>query len=217
MTRTPEEWIADLMGLFIQGIVIPAFPFLIVSLLDLSFPSISGKLEMHSLLQFILSFVVVDYIYYWNHRVFHKRSFWTIHRLHHSSRYLDIFVTSRNSLFTSFLIVYVWAQIIGMFFLKDSTPFMVGLGLTFALDLWRHSGMKHSQFIHSTFEWAIILPENHVLHHSLLGRTKNFGANFCFWDKLHGTYSNELIANKNLEKITNKNIWYELFYPWKVK
>ena len=216
LSRSAQEWTADLVGLFIQGIIIPAFPFLMIPLLDLAFPTFK-KIEMNVLFQFFLSFVVVDYLYYWNHRIFHKRSLWSVHRLHHSSRYLDIFATSRNSLVTSFLFVYVWAQILGMFLLKDSTPFMLGLGFTFALDLWRHSGIRHNQMIHSFFGWALILPDQHVLHHSLTGRTKNYGANLCWWDKLHGTYSATIIPNQNLERLSDRNIWRELLIPWKGK
>lgn len=214
LSRSVDEWTADLMGLFIQGIIIPAFPFLMIPVLDLIFPTFR-KFEMNDFLQFLLSFIVVDYLYYWNHRIFHKRHFWSLHRLHHSSRYLDIFATSRNSLITSFLFVYVWAQILGMFLLKDSTPFMLGLGFTFALDLWRHSGIRHNQIIQQILGFALILPEQHVLHHSLSGRTKNYGANFCWWDKLHGTYSSVIIPNQNLEKLSDKNIWRELLVPWK--
>lgn len=215
LSRSPEEWTADMVGLFIQGMIIPAFPFLIVPLLLIAFPTLGGKFEIHDLIQFVLAFIIVDYFYYWNHRIFHKRQLWSIHRLHHSSRYLDIFATSRNSLITSFLFVYVWSQILGMFLLKNSDAFMLGLGITFALDLWRHSGIKHNHMIYSALSWALIMPEQHVLHHSLTGRTKNYGANLCWWDKLHGTYSATIIQNQNLEKLSDKNIWRELFVPWK--
>src|SRR5262245_27845024 len=118
-SRTGEEWIADIAGLIIQGIIIPAFPFMVVPILAHFFPGLNGKVELHVVLQFLLSFVVVDYIYYWNHRFFHRRSYWPVHRLHHSARFLDVFATSRNSLITSFLFVYVWSQIFAMYFLKD--------------------------------------------------------------------------------------------------
>lgn len=214
-SRSKEEWFADSAGLFIQGVIIPAFPFLTVPLLAHQFPALSGSLDMPAIFQFVLSFVFVDYLYYWNHRIFHKRSYWAIHRLHHSSRHLDIFATSRNSLITSFLFVYVWSQILALFLLKDSTPFMLGLGITFALDLWRHSGIKHADWVHTMLGWFLILPEQHVLHHSLTGRTKNYGANLNWWDKLHSTYSGNVVANKNLERLSDKNLWNELLTPWK--
>lgn len=215
MSRSREEWIADMMGLFIQGVLIPAFPFLLVPVLYSAFPTIAGKLEVNSIVQFLLSFVVVDYIYYWNHRFFHKKSLWPVHRLHHSSRHLDIFATSRNSLVTSFMFIYIWSQTVAMFLLKDSSAFMLGLGLTFALDLWRHSGVRHPQILEKSLNWILIMPGQHVVHHSVTGRTKNYGANLCWWDKLHRTYSPVVVENKNLEKLSDKNVWRELVTPWK--
>ncbi len=215
MSRSKEEWTVDITGLFIQGILIPAFPLLIVPVLFTLFPTYGGKIELDSFFQFILSFLVVDYLYYWNHRLFHKKTFWSIHRLHHSSRHLDIFATSRNSLVTSFMFVYVWAQIFALFFFKDASAFMLGLGLTFAMDLWRHSGVRHPEPIAKALNWFLIMPDQHVVHHSLTGRTKNYGANFCWWDKAHGTYSPAVIQNKNLEKLSDKNVWRELISPWK--
>ncbi|MFP5387494.1 MAG: sterol desaturase family protein [Bacteriovoracia bacterium] len=216
-SRNRDEWTADIFGLLIQGIAIPAFPFFVVPLSATMLPSLHGRFDVHPVAQFLLSFVLVDYLYYWNHRFFHGRKFWAIHRLHHSSRHLDLFATSRNSFITSFLFVYVWAQIGGMLLLKDSTPFMMGLAVTFALDLWRHSGHSQPDLVKNLFGWFLILPEQHVFHHSLTGRTKNYGANLNWWDKLHGTYSEKIIANRELEKISGKNIWSELFIPWRSK
>lgn len=215
-SRTKEEWTADMAGLFIQGVIVPAVPFLTVPFLYEFFPAFAGKIDLSGFVQFILSFVLVDYLYYWNHRIFHRRHYWFIHRMHHSSRHLDVFATSRNSMITSFLFVYIWSEIIGMYLLKDSTFFMLGLGLTFALDLWRHSGVKQPHALHSALSWAFIMPEQHVLHHSLVGRNRNYGANFCWWDKLHGTFSPNEVKNKELERTTNRNVWQELFTPWKV-
>lgn len=216
-SRTREEWTADLIGLFIQGVLIPAVPFLIVPVLGILLPQFERSLDLDEVIQFVLSFVLVDYAYYWNHRLFHKKDYWPVHRLHHSSRHLDILATSRNSLITSFLFVYLWAQILGMFLLKDPTAFLFGLGLTFALDLWRHSGIRQPQIIHQALGWALILPEHHVLHHSLIGRNKNFGANLCWWDKIHGTYSSDHVQNRNLEKLSEKDLWNELISPWSKK
>lgn len=215
LQRSKEEWTVDLIGLFIQGVFIPAFPFLILPILSYVAPDFDHIIEIDPFIQFVLSFVVVDYLYYWNHRIFHSKNFWHIHRLHHSARHLDVLATSRNSLFTSFLFVYVWVQIAALYLLKDSTPFLLGLAFTFALDLWRHSGLDVHPLVRSLFGWVLILPEQHVLHHSVAGRTKNYGANIVWWDKFHGTYSANTVRNANLEKLNEKNYWQELLLPRK--
>jgi sterol desaturase/sphingolipid hydroxylase (fatty acid hydroxylase superfamily) len=212
-SRSKNEWIVDLSGLFIQGVIVPLTPFFLVFLLRLIFPNLSGQFELHTLLQFIISFVIVDYIYYWNHRIFHSRKYWHIHRLHHSSIHLDIASTSRNSFIASFLFVYLWFQTVVMFLFKDHSGFMLGLLLTFCLDLWRHSGLKTPKRIRGFTSWILLLPEEHLLHHSVQGRNKNFGANLSWWDRIHGTYSNKIIENKNLNPANRHNVLRELFFP----
>jgi sterol desaturase/sphingolipid hydroxylase (fatty acid hydroxylase superfamily) len=213
LTRSQEEWTVDLAGLVIQGIFIPALPFGVKALLTNLFPDTLGLIDIHPAIQFITSFVLIDYIYYWNHRCFHSKHFWYLHRLHHSARHLDVLATSRNSLFTSLLFIYIWAQIAALYFLKDCAAFLLGLSLTFALDLWRHSGLEVRTLFRKILGWALILPEQHVLHHSIYGRTMNYGANFNWWDKLHGTYSEDKIRNSKLEQLSNKDYVKELLFP----
>ncbi len=56
---------------------------------------------------FLLNFVVIDFLYYWQHRWFHRiRPLWKLHRCHHTARRVDIWVTSRNTLVMHFLFVY---------------------------------------------------------------------------------------------------------------
>jgi sterol desaturase/sphingolipid hydroxylase (fatty acid hydroxylase superfamily) len=213
MSRNKNEWVVDLFGLFIQGVIIPLLPIVIVPFLEHFFPSLNKSINMSPVYQFLTSFVLVDYLYYWNHRFFHTKKFWHIHRLHHSSKQLDVFATSRNSFLTSFVFVYLWSQIIGLYLLEDPTYFLAGFGLTFALDLWRHGGVSTPNIVRKILSPIIILPEHHVFHHSLSGRTKNYGANLSCWDKIHRTFSNEIIPNQNLEKLPSTKIWSELLYP----
>jgi sterol desaturase/sphingolipid hydroxylase (fatty acid hydroxylase superfamily) len=215
--RSGDEWLLDLAGLFIQGVVVPALPFVTAPLLAIAFPTLDRSLELNAPQQFLLSFVAVDYLYYWNHRVFHSRRFWALHRVHHSARHLDVLVTSRNSVLTSFLFVYVWAQTMALFLLEDGAAFSLGLALTFALDLWRHSGAAVPPGARALLAPVLILPAQHVLHHSLPGRNRNFGANLCWWDKLHGTFSPEEVPNRNLEKSHATDVWRELFAPWRCR
>ncbi len=213
--RGGDDWFLDLFGLFIQGVIVPAVPFLVAPLLAITLPSLKQSIDMSTPLQFLLSFVLVDYIYYWNHRYFHTRKLWDLHRVHHSARHLDVFVTSRNSFLTSFLFVYIWGHCTALFLLKDSTGFSLGLALTFALDLWRHSGLSVNPGLRGVLSPVLILPTEHILHHSPTGRNRNFGANLCWWDKIHGTYSAEEVPNRNLERISSTNLWREIFWPWR--
>ena len=212
-SRTKQEWIIDLIGLFIQGVIIPLVPVLLIPVLVYFFPYLYKKTELNPWYQMFISFVLVDYLYYWNHRYFHTKTFWHIHRLHHSSKHLDVFATSRNTFITSFVFVYLWTQTLAIFLLSDPTYFLAGFALTFALDLWRHCGVTTPKSWSKLLKLFFITPEHHVFHHSKVGRNKNFGANFNWWDKIHGTFNPEIIANESLEKLTGEKIWDELIFP----
>ncbi len=216
LSRSKEEWIVDFMGLIIQGVIIPLTPLMMIPLLKYFVPSLHQSVHIDPIGQFIISFFVVDYLYYWNHRFFHSKTFWHIHRLHHSSRHLDVFATSRNSLVTSFVFIYVWAQVIGLYLIQDPTFFLAGFGCTFALDLWRHGGVATPKILKNLMSPILILPEHHIYHHAVLGRTKNYGANLNWWDRIHGTFSNEMIQNENLEKLPSRSIWLEIFSPRRI-
>ena len=61
-----------------------------------------GAVEVPSWLAFVISFVVIDYAYYWNHRLLHG-ALWRWHAVHHTASRLDVVVTSRNTLWTPLL------------------------------------------------------------------------------------------------------------------
>lgn len=215
LSKSKTEWFYDGIGLFIQGVIIPLAPFSILPFMNSFFPELKGSVEIAGWIQFGLSFIVVDYLYYWNHRFFHTKNYWSLHRLHHSARILDIFATSRNSLITSFLMVYFWVQILGIFLLKDSTGFMLGLAFTFALDLYRHSGIRGPLWLNQFLGKFLIVSEHHIYHHSLKGRNRNFGANFSWWDKLHGTFSAETVLNNNLDSLPQGKMMKNILMPWR--
>ncbi len=79
------DWILNLSGFFMQGLVIPAAGFLLATYL---FPSVLPKL--HHCLQigfigaFLLNFIGVDFLYYLQHRAFHRVPWlWKLHAPHH--------------------------------------------------------------------------------------------------------------------------------------
>ena len=125
---------------------------------------------------------------------------------------MDVFATSRNTLWTSFFIVYLWVGALFIFLLSDPTYFFVGAGCSAALDLW-----KHSNFLSSTFlsdKLFIATPIDHQWHHSSKPHL-NYGANFNLWDKLHGTYLREVEKPTSLGIKPGLPLWKSLFFPFK--
>jgi sterol desaturase/sphingolipid hydroxylase (fatty acid hydroxylase superfamily) len=191
MQRRPAEWTLDTLGLLVQGLAVPALQItLIYGLLNLIAPAAKASLDLSPLLAFLLNFVAVDYLYYWNHRALHTQAFWKTHAVHHTPEQADVFITSRNTLWTPLLIVYVWVNGLMLFLLKDPVPFLLSASITASLDLWRHTTfitVPGSPF-HRVLALLFITPNEHLWHHSRERAGCNFGANLSLWDRLHGTY-----------------------------
>lgn len=185
------EWVLDGAGLFVQGTLIPllaAFP--LAWLLAKALPGVAGRLAVPGWAGFLLSFVLVDYAYYWNHRLLHTRRGWPIHQVHHTVTVMDVVGTSRNTLWSSFFIVYLWANALFLFTLKEPLFYAMGATLTSALDLWRHSalGPRQDGLLDRLLSPWLVLPRDHAWHHGSATVDRNFGANLKVWDRLHGTW-----------------------------
>ncbi|MCG8314234.1 MAG: sterol desaturase family protein [Pseudomonadales bacterium] len=186
--RVTNDWVLDLSGLLIQGALIPWLQVAVIVVgLGVLVPQYQGTWNLPGWLAFGVCFVLVDYAYYWNHRLFHKRKLWTVHKVHHSATQMDVFNTSRNTLWTSFLIVYLWLNGIMIYLLADPYYYILAITVTAILDLWRHSRLQPKGGLEKILGSFLILPKDHAWHHSQDIYDVNFGANLNFWDRLHGT------------------------------
>jgi sterol desaturase/sphingolipid hydroxylase (fatty acid hydroxylase superfamily) len=165
---------------------------------------------------FLLNFVAVDYLYYWNHRLLHTQRFWTTHAVHHSARQADVFITSRNTLWTPLLIVYVWANGALVYLLADPAPFLLAVALTASLDLWRHTVFFAAPGgrLHRLLALVLVTPNEHLWHHSSARATCNFGANLSVWDRLHGTFYSPAHRPASLGIPVRLSLWRRLLFPY---
>lgn len=184
MTRTRADWANDLFGLAFQGVGVTWLQ--LVALPRLWGPV--DRLTISPVFSFLLGLVLVDYLYYWNHRLLHLKAFWPLHARHHSAEIPDWISTARNFPLTPLVIVYVWAGAAAAIWIDSPVPFFAALSVGSALDLWRHSGWgpRAGSGLHRFLSKVLVLPDAHARHHAEGGRA--YGANFVWWDKLHGTW-----------------------------
>jgi sterol desaturase/sphingolipid hydroxylase (fatty acid hydroxylase superfamily) len=215
-TKSREDWILDGLGLLVQGLLIPILQIAVIYQLYRYFlPLPQGCLHLPQVATFLLSFILVDYLYYWNHRCLHSRWFWHLHQVHHTVTDMDVLGTSRNSLWTSFLIIYLWIHALFLYLLHDSTGYLIGVSITAALDLWRHSQLAiapQSWLFRLLSPW-LILPQDHAWHHASDSGCRNYGANLKIWDKLHGTYYYCKEPPASLGIPTTLTLTQKLLYP----
>ncbi len=214
------DWLLDLSGLFVQGWLIPWLQVVgVVAALRAVVPSLEGALVLPFapwLCGFLLSFVAVDYVYYWNHRLLHHPRLFFAHLVHHTLSEMDVLGTSRNTLWTSFLIVYLWLHGAALFFLRDTSGYVFGVALGAALDLFRHSTFDPKLGpLGRVLDAVLILPRDHAWHHAESGPHGNYGANLKLWDELHGTLIRSADRPQRLGLRLPMGLARRLFFPVK--
>lgn len=213
--KSREDWMLDAIGLCFQGILIPILQLTVVyQLYHYLLPFHQQCWNLYPVGAFLLSFVFVDYLYYWNHRLLHSQWLWPLHRVHHTVTEMDVLGTSRNTLWTSFLIVYLWIHALFIYLLQNPTWYIVGVSLTSTLDLWRHSAIAPppNSWLHRWLSALLILPQDHASHHASNSQRGNYGANLKLWDKIHGTYhacdkAPDSLGIKSELTLTQKLVW----------
>src|SRR6478609_3817415 len=140
---------------------------------------------------YIIAFIALDFSGYWVHRLDHKVNiFWNSHIVHHSSEEFNLACALRQSisvfirLFTFLLIP---AALLGV---PTEVIAVVGPIQLFA-QFWYHTRhIKKMGFL----EKIIVTPSHHRVHHALNPEyiDKNLSQIFIFWDKLFGSFQEEL-------------------------
>ncbi len=191
--HTAWDWVLNLSGIFCQGTIIPLAGLAISTrILPALWPEGRGILPLGYWGAFLFNFVIVDFLYYWQHRWFHQAPWlWRLHLCHHASRRVDLWATSRNSLLIHFLFVYFLLNPVFAYLCDEPLGYFCGAALTASLDLLRHSRMRlHRLSASRPGRWLaqiFISPCAHHRHHALGSPGVNYGANFILWDRLFGT------------------------------
>lgn len=140
--------------------------------------------------QWVLAFAMIDLVFYWYHRCFHRvRFLWAIHMNHHCSQQMNFTVSFRQAWFgpISKIPFFVALPLIG---LDPSITVVAGVVST----LWGVIG--HTRVIprlDPITEFIFNTPSAHRVHHGTNAEylDKNFGNLLMIWDRLFGTYAKE--------------------------
>ncbi len=144
-----------------------------------------------SIASIIIAFIVIDFYGYWSHRLSHQINFfWNKHAIHHSSEEFNLSCALRQSI-SSFVNLFTFlllpAAIVGV----PAKVIAITLPIHLFLQFWYHT--KHIKKM-GVLEKIIVTPSHHRVHHAINPEymDKNHGQIFIFWDKLFGTFQEEL-------------------------
>ena len=160
-----------------------------------------------------------DFVYYWLHRFDHELRFlWAVHVTHHSSTQFNFSVGFRSSVFEP---LYRF-----LFFVPLALAGFKPLDILFmysATQIW--GTLVHTELVGKLgwLEKIFVTPSHHRVHHGSNPKylDKNMGMFLIIWDKMFGTFQEELPEKeyapiqygltKNLE---NPNAFTIIFHEW---
>lgn len=163
-------------------------------------------------------FVLYDLAYYWKHRLGHEVAlFWGSHVAHHQSEDYNLGTALRQTSidFYGFLF-YLPFFMLG--YPAEILFTVVSLNLIY--QFWVHT--EHVPKL-GVLEWIFITPSNHRVHHARnkIYVDKNYGGVFILWDRLFGSFQEELEGEKvifGLRKPLNSwnPLWANVHVYWRL-
>lgn len=162
-----------------------------ISILNWAFHHHFVKIENPYLYWFLL-FIFEDLAFYVEHRIDHYcRLFWAVHVTHHSSEEYNLTTGFRSSVFQPvYRFVYFIPLALAGFEPADIV-FMYSITQTYGI-------LVHTQYIKKMprwFEAVFVSPGHHRVHHAsnIIYLDKNMGMCLIIWDKLFGSFQEELV------------------------
>lgn len=148
------------------------------------------RLDANELWVWLLAFVFYDFCYYWNHRIGHERNvFWASHVVHHQSEEYNLSTALRQTS-TGFLLSWIFYLPMALAGVPPLV-FLTVAALNLLYQFWVHT--RHIPKL-GWFEWVFVSPSNHRVHHAQnpVYMDRNYGGVFIIWDRLFGTFQEEL-------------------------
>jgi alkylglycerol monooxygenase len=140
---------------------------------------------------YIIGFIVIDFYGYWSHRLSHQINFlWNKHAIHHSSEEFNLACALRQTV-SSFVNLFTFLLIPAALLGVPPKVIAIILPIHLFLQFWYHT--KHIKKM-GFLEKILVTPSHHRVHHAInpIYMDKNHSQIFIIWDKLFGTFQEEL-------------------------
>lgn len=142
-------------------------------------------------LVWVVAFVALDFAGYWNHRLSHHINlFWNQHVIHHSSEEFNLACALRqpiSNLLGYYALLLIPAALLGV----PNQVIAILAPIHLFAQFWYHTQYIGKMGI---LEYVIVTPSQHRVHHAINPEyiDKNLGQIFCIWDRMFGTFQEEL-------------------------
>lgn len=142
---------------------------------------------------YALAFIGLDFAGYWNHRLSHQVNyFWNVHIVHHSSEEFNLACALRQSISTIFSTLTIFLIPTALLGIPQEVIGVVAPLHLFA-QYWYHTRLIGKMGL---LEKILVTPSHHRVHHAINTEylDKNLSQVFIIWDKIFGTFQEELDA-----------------------
>lgn len=142
-------------------------------------------------LVWVVAFIALDFAGYWNHRLSHHINlFWNQHVIHHSSEEFNLACALRqpiSNLLGYYALLLIPAALLGV----PNQVIAILAPIHLFAQFWYHTQYIGKMGI---LEYIIVTPSQHRVHHAINPEyiDKNLGQIFCIWDRMFGTFQEEL-------------------------
>ncbi len=186
-------------------------------------PGLLGILPFGVIINYIIIFLLFDFVLYLWHLINHKIPFlWRFHQVHHSDADLDF--SSAVRFHAGELLISV---VVKALFLICTGAGVVVIAifdlLVTIFALYNHSNLSMGRF-DNIARWFVVTPDMHRIHHSKHHREtdSNYTTILSFWDKLFGTYTkrssyNDGVGLKKYEKPISRSLISLVLMPFRNK
>lgn len=140
---------------------------------------------------FLATFVLIDFLYYWQHRIMHEvKFFWAFHLVHHSAQKMNLTTSFRLNWVSPLIVVFFFvpAAVLG----APVSYIIATIAINLVYQFWLHTTAIGKL---GWLEGVVNTPSAHRVHHGSNPEylDRNYGAVFMIWDRMFGTYAPESV------------------------
>ncbi len=141
-------------------------------------------------LEIVLAVVVLDFVIYWQHVVFHAvPGLWRLHMVHHADLDFDLTTGVRFHPFETLLSMIIKVAAIAALGPAPVAVILFEIVLS-ATSIFNHGNVVLPSGLDRFLRLVVVTPDMHRVHHSVIVNetNSNFGFSLPWWDRLFGTY-----------------------------
>lgn len=156
---------------------------------------------------YLIGFIALDFASYCHHVLAHKINiFWNRHVIHHSGEDFNLATALRQSISAVVSLSFIFLFPAALLGIPAKVIAVIGPLHLFS-QFWYHT--DHIGKL-GFLEYIIVTPSQHRVHHAInpIYLDKNLAAIFCVWDRMFGTFQEELPEHPCVYGVTRQvNTW----------